>query len=69
MGLVLAGGTVAVCNVRWGQGKQGLALNLADSHVGVREEGMEFLHKILTYQVREVDLVKGVVQDGEENFL
>ena len=69
VGLVLAGGAVTVCNVRWGQGQQGLTLDLADGHVGVREERMEFLHKILGNQVGEVDLVEGVVQDREENFL
>jgi len=42
---------------------------LADGHVGVGKEGMEFLHEVLADEVGEVDLVQGVAQNGQENIL
>lgn len=69
VGLVFGGGAVAVGHVRWGQRKQGLTLDLADGDVGVSEEGVEFLHKVLADEVGKVHLVEGVVQNGKEDLL
>lgn len=42
---------------------------MADGHVGVGKEGVEFLHEVLADEVGEVDLVQGVAQNGQENIL
>jgi len=69
VGLVLGGGTLTVSNVLGRQWQQSAAFHLTDGHVSVSEERVELLHKVLADQVREVDLVEGVAQHGQEDLL
>lgn len=69
VGLVLAGGAVAVGHVGGRQGQQRGALDLPHRDVGVRQERMEFLHQVLAHQIRQVHLVERVAQDRKEHLL
>lgn len=69
MGLVFAGGALAVGGVRRGKGQQSPALNLADGYVGVSEESVELFHEVFADQVRKVYLIEGVAQHGQKNLL
>ena len=68
-GLVLGRGLLGLGHVRGGQRQRGLALNETKGYLSVGEELMEFLHEVLADQVGPADLIEGVSQNWEENFL
>ena len=69
MSFVLARSALAVGRVSWGKRQEGSAFHLTDGYIGVGEEGVELLHKVLADQVRKVDLVKRVAEHGKEYLL
>lgn len=51
VGLVFARGAFAVGGVSWWKREKSSALDLANRYVGVGEESVEFLHKVLADEV------------------
>lgn len=69
VGLVFAGSAFAVGGVSWWKGEESSAFDLTNRYVGVGEESVEFLHKVLADEVWKVDLVERVAENGQENLL
>jgi hypothetical protein len=67
--LVLARGLLAGCDIIRRLGKEGSALNLTNSYVGVSQENMELVHQILGDQVGPPHHVQGVAEDWQVNLV
>ena len=69
VGLIFAGGTLAVGGVGGRQRQEGPALHLAYGHVGVGKERVELLHEVLADEVRQIHLVEWVAQNRQKDLL
>lgn len=68
-GLVLGRGLLGLGHVGRRQGQAGSTLNEAKGDLGEGKELVEVVDQVLPDEVRPADLVLGVAEHGEENFL
>lgn len=68
-GLVFGGGLLGLGDVSRRQRQVSLAVDETHGDLSVGEELMELLHEVLADQIGPANLIQGVAENGQEDFL